>query len=43
LIFVVFPEGKPIEHGGPPHAMATDDLALALGDDFLLVSDDEAD
>lgn len=43
LISIVFPMGKPVEHGGPPHAMSTDDLRVALGDKFALVDDDEAD
>ncbi|MBK5268328.1 MAG: methyltransferase domain-containing protein, partial [Acidimicrobiia bacterium] len=43
FVSVVFPMGKPIEHGGPPYAMATDDLALALGSNFELVTDDDAD
>jgi len=43
LISVVFPMGKPVEHGGPPHAMSTDDLRVALGERFALVEDVEAD
>lgn len=43
FVSIVFPKGKPVEHGGPPHAMATDDLRVALGPAFVLVSDHEAD
>ncbi len=43
FVSIVFPMGKPVELGGPPHAMATDDLRVALGPAFEMVTDDEAD
>ncbi len=43
FVSIVFPKGKPVEHGGPPHAMTTGDLDSALGAAFVLITDDEAD
>lgn len=43
FVSVVFPVDKPLEHGGPPHTMSTDDLVLALGDDFELAIDEDID
>ncbi len=43
FVSIVFPKGKPVEHGGPPHAMTTEDLRVALGAAFAMVADDEAD
>ena len=43
FISLVFPVGKPMEHGGPPHGMTVDDLSTAMGDRFALEEDHEAD
>ena len=43
FVSVVFPVGKPMEHGGPPHGMTVTDLVAALEDNFTLAVDEEAD
>jgi len=43
FISIVFPDGKPMEHGGPPHGMTVHDLTRSLGDTFQLLRDEEAD
>ena len=43
FISIVFPDGKPMEHGGPPHGMTVHDLTSSLGDPFQLLNDEEAD
>lgn len=43
FISVVFPMGKPVEHGGPPHSMSVEGLTEALGDAFELEVASEAD
>ena len=42
LAVLVFPCGKTPAEGGPPHGMSASDLALALGNGFVLVRDEPA-
>jgi SAM-dependent methyltransferase len=37
VISIVFPVGRPVTEGGPPHGMDVSDVTNALGDDFRLI------